>query len=112
MEKNGKKEEAKYKFPSGTPIKFYTEPILDFLQTVILPISDFGSLLKASESEDSQMAARIIEDLCSQSWEKLEERIEFIEENLGEISIDLKDPDEMGPEFLGLNFIPKSKGQN
>ncbi len=109
MEKNGKQEEAKYKHPSGTQIKFFNEGMLDFLQTVILPISDFGTLLKESENEDCQMAGRVLEDLSDKAWEKLEERIEFIEQTLGKISIDLRDHDEMGEEFLGVNFTPKSK---
>ena len=110
MKENGKQEEAKYKFPNGMQIKFYTEGLQDFLQTIILPISDFATLLEDSETEEIQMAARILNDLCESAWQKLDKRVEFIERKMGNILIDVVCPEQMGvapEEFLGLTIDPK-----
>lgn len=110
MKENGKQEEVKYKFPNGKSIEFYNEGLEDFLQITVLPIWDFATLMEDSETDEIRMMARILDDLCEIASQKLENRVKFITEKLGNISIDIARPEQVGiapGDFLGLTIEPK-----
>jgi hypothetical protein len=114
MEKNGKKkEEAKYKFPSGNPIEFYTFELYELFDEPTGTLSGFIDLLTDSENDELANVGRIAEHLLEHVDQQTKKRVEFIEKNLGEISIDIAQGQigQVAGEFLGLNFTPKTKGE-
>jgi hypothetical protein len=111
MEKNSKKEEAKYKLPGGQAIDFCTDNLKECFEEPFYKLLDYFDILDNSENEDAQQIARVGRDLYELAAIELEKRVEFIEEKLGTISIDIAKR-QLGiqtGELLGFNIEPKSQ---
>ena len=114
MKENGKQEEAKYKFPNGKPIEFFTDDLEEFFGKPYISLDSFAHILKQSNQENLSMAGRILSDLLDYAEQEIEKKVKFIEENLGEIKVDSALYHQIGiaPEtFLGVNFTAKHKAQ-
>ena len=111
MEKNGKKEEEKYKFPGGQAIDFHTDNSEECFEEPFYKLLDFFDILDNSNEEEVHQIARVGRDLYESAAAELEKRVEFIEEKLGLISIDIASQ-QIGIKsgtLLGFNIEPKSQ---
>jgi len=115
MEKNGTKEEEKYKSPSGKPIHFFTDSLVELFTKEIYHLDDFADILNTSEDESLSGTGRVFKDLLKRAHPEMQRKADIVEEHFGEISIDFAMYHQIGvdPEkFLGVNFTPKNQGQD
>jgi len=107
-----KKEEAKYKFPMGQAVEFYTSDLEEILGEFIYAFDNFFRLLESNEEDDSiTEVVSVGRVLVENAYRKRDDAIHLIEENLGKITIDFASRQIGYGEgtFLGLNFVPVAK---